>query len=452
MIARTNPTYDKIQAVQYNSEITKVHLNKSMAFLKAGDINMEKHRDELFQERIKRIQDAVELKCPDRVPFTPFLTFFPVKYSGLGFEEAMHDYGRLSSAVKKFMMDFQPDAFPDTFRILAWAPTLEILDYKQLVWPGHGGKSEVTYQFVEGEYMKVEEYDAFLEDPSDFLLRCFSTRAWGALQPLQRLHPLSWAWYTRMPSYVSVFGRPEVARALESLIKAGQEAQRMITAASDLTREMESLGFPRQFVSSTYAPFDYIGDFFRGTRGIMLDMYRNPDKLLAAIDKVLPSLIEQAISVSRTPGVNRVFIPLHKGLDSFMSPAQFKTFYWPSLKKLMLACIDAGFTPNPLFEGDCTSRLETIRDIPRGKAVYWFERTDLFKAKEVLGDTVCIEGGVPSSLMIGGTPEQVRAYCLRLIDVVGKGGGFIFNGDVGIPDEARIENVRAIVDTVKQFR
>jgi hypothetical protein len=413
---------------------------------------MEKHRDELFQERIKRVQDAVELRCPDRVPFTPFLTFFPVRYAGLGFEEAMHDYSKLSSAVKKFMIDFQPDTFPDTFRILAWAPTLEILDYKQLVWPGHGGKPEVTYQFVEGEYMKVEEYDAFLEDPSDFLLRRFSPRAWGALQPLQRLRPLSWAWYTRMPSYVSVFGRPEVAGALESLIKAGQEAQRMIAAANELTRDMEFLGFPRQFVSSTYAPFDYIGDFFRGTKGVMLDMYRNPEKLLAAIDKVLPSLIEQAISVTKTAGVNRVFIPLHKGLDSFMSPTQFKTFYWPSLKKLMLACIDAGFTPNPLFEGDCTSRLGMIRDIPRGKAVYWFERTDLFKAKEVLGDTVCIEGGVPASLMIGGTPEQVRDYCRRLIDTVGKNGGFIFNGDVGIPDEARIENVRTVAETVKQYR
>jgi uroporphyrinogen-III decarboxylase len=413
---------------------------------------VEKSRDELFQERTRRVQDAVELKCPDRVPFTPFLTFFPVKYAGLGFEEAMHDYNRLSSAVKKFMIDFQPDTFPDTFRILAWAPTLEILDYKQLVWPGHGGKPEVTYQFVEGEYMKVEEYDTFLEDPSDFLLRRFLTRAWGALQPLQRLRPLSWAWYTRMPSYVSVFGRPEVAGALESLIKAGQEAQRMIAAANELTRDMESLGFPRQFVSSTYAPFDYIGDFFRGTRGVMLDMYRNPEKLLAAIDKVLPSLIDQAISVTKTTGVNRVFIPLHKGLDSFMSPAQFKKFYWPSLKKLMLACIDAGFIPNPLFEGDCTSRLEMIGDIPRGKAVYWFERTDLFKAKEVLGDTVCIEGGVPASLMIGGTPDQVRTYSRKLIEVVGKEGGFIFNGDVGIPDEARIENVHAVADTVKEFR
>lgn len=222
----------------------------------------------------------------------------------------------------------------------------------------------------------------------------------------------------------------------------------MMTAAAELTKEMEALGYPRQFVSTTYAPFDYLGDFFRGTRGIMLDMHRNPDKLLKAVDKVTPALIEQAISVTKTAGANRVFIPLHKGADSFMSPEQFKTFYWPSLKKMMLAIIDAGLTPNPLFEADCTSRLEVIRDIPKAKAVYWFERTDLLRAKEVLGDVVCIEGGVPASLMIGGTPAQVKERARKLIKEVGRGGGFIMNGDVGIPDEARPGNVRALSEAI----
>jgi uroporphyrinogen-III decarboxylase len=413
---------------------------------------MDKSAEELFQERTERIRLAIELKQPDRVPFAPFASFFPVRYAGISFEQAMHDYEKLGAAVKKFILDFQPDVFSDTFRLLSWGPTLEIMDYKQLVWPGHGGKPEVTYQFVEGEYMKANEYDAFLADPSDFLLRTFLPRVWGVMEPFKKLRPLSWAWYTRSAAYVSSFGTPEMAAAFESLVKAGQESQKMVAKGRDFTREMESLGFPRQFVSSTYAPFDYLGDFFRGTRGIMLDMYRNPDKLLAAIDKILPSMIEQAISVSKTQGVNRVFIPLHKGLDGFMSPQQFKTFYWPSLRKLMIACIEAGFTPNPLFEGDCTSRLEVIKDIPRGKAVYWFERTDLFKAKQVLGDTVCIEGGLPSSMMIHGSPDEVKSHCKRLIDVVGKGGGFIINGDVGIPDEASVENVRALADFIREYK
>jgi hypothetical protein len=413
---------------------------------------MGKTPEELYKERNQRIQDAIQLKQPDRVPFAPYVTFFPAVYAGLSFEEAMHDYDKLAAAVRKFMLDFQPDALSDTFPLLAWAPTLEILDYKQLVWPGHGGKPNATYQFVEDEYMKAEEYDNFLSDPSDFLLRRFIPRAWGLLEPLKRLRHLSRAWYTMSAVYVAPFGIPEVADALEGLINAGREARKMMSKAYEFIGEMEAMGFPRQFVTTSYAPFDYIGDFMRGTRGVMLDIYENPDKLMAAIDKITPSMIEQATSVRKTAGVNRVFMPLHKGIDIFMSQEQFKKFYWPSLRRVIMACIDAGLVPNPLFEGDCTSRLEIIGDIPKGKAVYWFERTSLLKAKEVLGDTVCIEGGVPSALMINGSPEEVKAYCKELIDVVGKNGGFILNGDVGIPDEAKIQNVRAMADFVKEYR
>ena len=403
---------------------------------------------QLYEERSKRISDAISLQQSNGIPFAPFATFFPARYAGLTFGEAMHDYAKLGAAIRKFILDFRPDVQGDAFRLLAWAPTLEILDYKQLVWPGHGGNAAGTYQFVEGEYMRSEEYDRFIDDPSDFILRRFMPHVWGSLAPLDQLRPLSWAWYTRSASYVSVFGRPEVSEALESLMRAGRESMKMIEAGNALTKEMESLGFPRQFVASTYAPFDFIGDFFRGTRGIMLDMYRDPEKLLRAIDKVLPWLIEQGVSAAKTSGPNRVFIPLHKGLDSFMSKEQFKTFYWPSLRKLMLALIEAGFTPNPLFEGDCTSRLELIRDIPKGKAVYWFERTSLIEAKDVVGDIVCIEGGLPSSLLITGSAEEVTRRCRTLVMAMRKGGGFIYNGDVGIPDEARPENVRALQEVL----
>jgi hypothetical protein len=56
----------------------------------------------------------------------------------------MHDYDKLAAAIRKFMIDVQPDVLSDTFLLLAWTPTLEILDYKQLVWPGHGGKPYTT--------------------------------------------------------------------------------------------------------------------------------------------------------------------------------------------------------------------------------------------------------------------------------------------------------------------
>lgn len=110
-----------------------------------------------------------------------------------------------------------------------------------------------------------------------------------------------------------------------------------------------------------------------------------------------------------------------------------------------------GLTPCVLWEGNCTSRLETIVDVPAGKCVYWFENTDMFKAKEVLGGTVCIRGNVPTSILITGTPDDTDAYCKKLIQVVGKGGGFMLDGSIGIPDEAKVENVMAMAQSVRKY-
>ena len=120
-------------------------------------------------------------------------------------------------------------------------------------------------------------------------------------------------------------------------------------------------------------------------------------------------------------------------------------------EKVIMNLIEEGFIPTVLWEGDCTSRLETIRDIPKGKAIYWFEQTDIFKAKDILGDTVCIRGNVPATLLCIGNPGDVETYCKKLIDVVGKGGGFILDGAIGIPDDARPENVKVMADTTRKY-
>ena len=133
-----------------------------------------------------------------------------------------------------------------------------------------------------------------------------------------------------------------------------------------------------------------------------------------------------------------------------MSMDQFKKFFWPTLRELMVALIHEGLTPCPLWEGNCTSRLEVIKDIPAGKACYAFEATDLVKAKEILGDTVCIRGNVPLSILATGTPDDVRTCCKKLIDTVGQGGGYIMDASTGL-DDARPENVRAMFDFTREY-
>ncbi|MCK4499776.1 hypothetical protein KAU11_04720, partial [Candidatus Babeliales bacterium] len=99
--------------------------------------------------------------------------------------------------------------------------------------------------------------------------------------------------------------------------------------------------------------------------------------------------------------------------------------------------------------GDYTPRLKYLKKLPKGKIIASFDRTDIFKAKEILGDHMCIKGNVPTSLLCTGTPQQVEKYCKKLINIVGEGGGFIMDGAAGIPGEAKPENVKAMTEITK---
>lgn len=133
-----------------------------------------------------------------------------------------------------------------------------------------------------------------------------------------------------------------------------------------------------------------------------------------------------------------------------MSRKQYETFYWPGLKKALLANIELGYTPMPFFEGKCDDRLEYLLEIPKGKIVCHFDRTDMARAKEILGDHFCIMGNVPSSLLQVGNPADVEEYCKKLLEVCGKGGGFIL-APGGPTDEAKPDNVRAMVNSVRKY-
>lgn len=411
---------------------------------------MDKTPEQLLEEREKRTNDAIRLKVPDRVPVMSLFGFFPARCASITFEEAMYDYDKMMKAWVDAMVEFQPDMYENPFTIRYLARVMEVLDFKQLKWPGHGCDVMSSYQFIEGEYMKGEEYDMFLHDLSDFMIRKYWPRIFGSLGPFKDLPPLHSiiTYYMGMAAF-SAFDSPGIESALDSLAKAAKEARELLGGAMAFAQKMKDLGFPPQFGSLAQAPFDTISDFFRGTKGAMLDMFRYPDKLIAAMEKMLPVMLQTGLA-AKSRGCARVFIPVHKGLDGFMSPDQFNTFFWPTFRRLILDLIAEGMNPVILWEGNCTSRLETIVDIPRGKAVYWFERTDIFRAKEVLGDTVCIRGNVPLSIMSTGTPDDVKAYCKKLIDVVGKNGGFILDSST-VLDDAKVENVRAMIEFTKEY-
>jgi uroporphyrinogen-III decarboxylase len=406
--------------------------------------------EKAYKERATRFKDAIQLrKLPDRVPAFIIHGFYPAIYAGLTPQEVMYDYEKCTSAWKKFNMDFVPDG-----HIGAVVPgpgkLFDILDYKLYSWPGHGVSPEYGYQCNEGEYMKADEYDAFIEDPSNFYSNTYLPRICGALEAftapsLTNVLEMYGAGYNFIP-----FGLPPVQAAYKVLFEAGAEALKWVGAIGAHAAEMAAAGIPAFWDGPAKAPFDMIGDTLRGTKGIMTDMYRQPDKLLKAMEVMTPLVIKMGVGGAKASGVPIVAVVLHKGADGFLSDEQYKKFYWPYLKKILLGFIDEGIVPFCFAEGGYNTRLEIVRDLPRGKVIWWLDHTDMVRAKKVLGDVACIGGNVPPDLLAVGTPEQVKDYVKKLIDNCGEGGGYIL-GNGTVLEQAKPENLHAMVDFTKEY-
>lgn len=404
-----------------------------------------------YKERILRVRAAIEMeKLPDRVPVTVFPSMFPWKYAGMTVQEAMYDYERCAAAFKKFILEFDPD-----LQWGAYAPGpgrfFEILGYRLYSWPGHGVAPDCCYQCNEGEYMKPEEYDALIQDPTGYFIHVYLPRVFGALGGFQMLpfFPGILEMYGLALTFIP-FGLPPVQATFQALFEAGAEALKWVVPIGGVDVELATLGYPTLLGGFTKAPFDVIGDTLRGTRGIMLDIYRRPEKLLKAMEVLTPLMIQMGINSAQATGNPLIFIPLHKGADGFLSDEQFKKFYWPTLKEVILGLIEGGCVPLPAAEGGYSSRLEVVKDLPRGKTLWMIDLTDMADAKRALGQNACLMGNVPSSLLNLGTPEEVRAYVQRLIEVAGKDGGLIISNG-SFFDEAKPENVKAMVEAAKEY-
>jgi hypothetical protein len=410
---------------------------------------------DLYWAREKRVNDAIALQRPDRVPVAPVVAhYYPTRVVGVSNKDAMLLHERRFEIWKELTLQLNWDMAPPPGPLMP-ARNWEILGITQFKWPGGELDDDAPFQFVGGETMQASEYDEFLGDPDGFTMKKIWPRIATSLAPLGRvpLPPLHWmsSAYTLSMILPAVAAAPPIMDLLERLLEMGREAARYSSAAGQYVTEMARLGYPISWGGVVFTAFDWVADFLRGMEGALTDMFREPDRLLATVEMLTPMTIQQGIVTAQQSASSRVFIPLHWGGAGFMSNEQYGRFYWPSLKILLLALIEAGLTPIPFFEGDYTPRLEFLTELPKGKVVGHFDIVDRRRAEEAIGNTMCFWGNVSSSLLAIGTPAQVKHNVKELIDIFGDNGGLIIDASVGIPDEARPENVAAMVEAAFEY-
>lgn len=401
-----------------------------------------------IEKREKRVADAVALTEPDRVPFAPKLNLAYTQEGSIDAYEAMIDFRNMKQSVSNFLSKYECDLF--------WTPAsypinvMEVLDTVAINWPGASRGLPLTegFQITDITYMEEDEYDELIENPSHFFMTKVFPRRHKKLKGLAKVDFSNVVEYGHYAS-MGAFADPEVREALMTLMFAGEEVQKWQNALGILNKTALAMQAPLGCVIGQSAPYDMLADNVRGYLNLPMDIFEIPDKVKAAVNVMARFAIQNVRNIKKA-GLKYVFMPLHGGTDDFMSNETYREFYWPTLRMVIEETISLGMVPYIFWEGKYNTRLEIIKELPPKKCIFMFEQVDLVHAKKVLGETGCITGNLPGSLLVYGKKEAIVEETKRLLDTCAPGGGFIMDCSI-VMDHYKKENMEAWYETTMKY-
>lgn len=364
----------------------------------------------------ERIAAAVALEKPDRTPVGPLLDHFAATYVGISKQEFMQNRKSRLRAILQTMRELGP--WDLTFLAETAHPALLKGAPARVRWPGIDLPADEIHQFEEFELLTPEDYDLLLEQGVFALLQEVARRLYPQMGRWEGLKlAAGFAW--------------EIRRHARSVRDAGAEPAVGFMLPGPLF-EYFSLG--------------------RSLAQMNLDLYDRPEKIKAAGRRWAEDMTALAIRFARLVKIPRVFIGLSRSSPQLISPRHFQEFVWPELEYMVHHLIDAGLTPLFHCDTDWTKNFPLFQRLPPKKIILELDGfSDIFQAKALLGDRMCLMGDVPAYLTAFGTKDQVMAYCRRLLQEVGADGGFILSSGCSLPANAKPENVQALAEAVQEW-
>ena len=395
-----------------------------------------------------RNKTAISLNEPDRVPFMPSMNNFYALHYGVSIQKSMEDARSLIIPLKKFCEDYDPD--------WVWNPIpfpvkpMETLKHNQARWPGkyHNLPENTPYQYVDKSYLSEDDWDEYFEDPTKFLLQKVIPNKFGALNGLGFINP--YAMCNHAVLAYGQFANPMVLESLKLLAQGALEVGEYMQGGIELMMSVIQNGYPVYGGAPACIPFDDFADNVRGLMEFCMDMTTDPECVDEAVKRWGDVSIPAAIETAKAAHCEDLFIPLHCGMDNFMSLENYEKHYWPSLKRLIEAAVKADLTPIVFCEGKYDTRLECLTDVPKGKVLYNFENVDFKEAKRILGGYAAIGGGMDTRTLMNGTPEQVEEETRRALDILAPGGGYFMSNSIAL-DDVPAENMHAWRNALEKY-
>jgi hypothetical protein len=358
----------------------------------------------------ERIEAAITFGSPDRVPLCPQVDYMAVLLAGKTCADFITSVETANESVR---VAFEKLGGWDWL----YPPAASLLFVKtffmEVKIPGKDLPANSIHQIIEKPVMFMEDYDFVIE------------KGYQAYKELI---------YNRLNKEIDA-----------------EEIKTILFEIVENHKKWEEAGVPIQKAGTHLLPFE-IFCLHRTFEEFVRDMYRIPDKIIAAGDAIVMDLINEIKNSCRILNNKAFWLGVWRSSASFISPRQFEKFVFPHMKQISVALIEEGYRPIFHLDGDMTPMLQFFTDFPKGTCVMALDGcTDIRKAKKVVGGNMCIMGDVPPTLLCIGTEEEVRHYCKALIDDIGPGGGFIMGSGCTVPINAKFENLKTMIDVTKTY-
>ncbi len=388
----------------------------------------------LYQERLKRYVTAMRNEKPDKVPIRPFVAEFTARYAGYTCQEVAHSYQKAFDAAVKTAKDFDWDAVVPNM-VYVWTGLAQAIGLRYYGIPGVGIPHTSGFNYIEPPedqaFMKADEYDSLIADPTGFLYN---------------------VWLPRVSTEASKVGEPVTYRNNIALVKGAMAMLSYFYAfGPQIARLRSECGTPSAISGIFKSPFDILADKLRGYVGLTLDMHQQPNKVLKACEALMPHLCHVGLSTADPAGLVPIGFWMHRGCVPFINPKQFDSHYWPTLKPIIEEFWKHGHQTLFYAEGKWKHHLESFRELPPQSIVFHCDQDDIFKVHEKLHDRFALSGGIPNVMLSFGKPDEVRAFCRRVLIEVAKDGGYIMDAGAIMQDDTSVENLRVLTETTREF-
>jgi len=370
----------------------------------------------------ERIEAAVTLKAPKNMrgltPVAPLIISFAGRCAGMTQAEIFTSLRRWQQA----QVSVAERVGQCDLVFAVWPGDLPISEAMRCRLPGRELGEDELFQIIEEEIMTRQDYQE---------IQCQGYTPWFRNYHL-RLRSLR-------PGSL-----PGLAQVILQFIRMGLHVRSNV-------RFWQRRGIPALFYTAGYPPFDFFS-LARSLEPFVHDLFDCPDLIRSACAASIPEILATCKRSLGMTGGKRVCLYPMRSSASIISPKMFECFALPDLVQMVESFNKDGITTVLHCDGNWAPMLKFLKELPRASCIVELDgTTDIYRAKEILGDWLCLKGDVPASLLANGEPEQVTEYCRELIRKVGYEGGFILASGCEVPLDARLENVIALVNAGRQF-